>query len=110
MVSTSTYKYILFEQRDRVAIITLNRPDRLNAWTYAMNDEIMAAIEACNNDDGVGAIVITGAGRGFCAGADVQGFNNSIEKREDRRRRARRRMRRRGRRSTWPRSCGAPSP
>jgi enoyl-CoA hydratase/carnithine racemase len=47
-----------------------------------MNDEIRDAIEACNGDPGVGAIVITGAGRGFCAGADVQGFNRSIEQRE----------------------------
>ena len=82
MVTTQTYQHILFEQRDRVGIITLNRPDRLNAWTYAMGDEVNAAIEACNQDSGVGAIIVTGAGRGFCAGADVQGFNKSIENRE----------------------------
>ncbi|MEX0681844.1 MAG: enoyl-CoA hydratase-related protein [Dehalococcoidia bacterium] len=82
MVIASTYKYILFEQRDRVGVITLNRPDRLNAWTWDMDAEIHAAIEACNDDPGVGAIVVTGAGRGFCAGADVQGFNRSIENRE----------------------------
>jgi len=82
MATVKTYEYILFEQRDRVAIITLNRPDRLNAWTYAMNDEILNAIETCNDDPGVGAIVITGAGRGFCAGADVKGFNNAIQERD----------------------------
>jgi enoyl-CoA hydratase/carnithine racemase len=82
MVTTEAYQHILFEQRDRVAIITLNRPDRLNAWTYAMGDEVNAAIEACNQDAGVGAIIVTGAGRGFCAGADIQGFNQSIENRE----------------------------
>ncbi len=82
MVTEQAYKYILFEQRDRVGLITLNRPDRLNAWTYDMGDEVNAAIEACNQDPGVGAIVVTGAGRGFCAGADVAGFNRSIEQRE----------------------------
>jgi enoyl-CoA hydratase/carnithine racemase len=82
MVTEQAYKYILFEQRGRVGLITLNRPDRLNAWTYDMGDEINAAIESCNEDPGVGAIVVTGAGRGFCAGADVQGFNRSIEQRE----------------------------
>lgn len=82
MVIASTYQYILFEQRDRVGIITLNRPDRLNAWTYDMDAEIHDAIEKCNEDPGVGAIVVTGAGRGFCAGADIQGFNKSIENRE----------------------------
>jgi len=82
MVTASTYQYIQFEQRGRVGLITLNRPDRLNAWTYDMGDEVNAAIEACNQDPGVGAIVVTGAWRGFCAGADVKGFNRSIEQRE----------------------------
>lgn len=82
MATVKTYEFIIFEKRDRVGLITLNRPDRLNAWTYAMNDEILEAIEACNKDAGVGAIVITGAGRGFCAGADVKGFNNAISERE----------------------------
>jgi 2-(1,2-epoxy-1,2-dihydrophenyl)acetyl-CoA isomerase len=82
MVIASTYQYILFEQRDRVGIITLNRPDRLNAWTYDMDAEIHDAIEKCNADPVIGAIIVTGAGRGFCAGADIQGFNKSIENRE----------------------------
>lgn len=82
MAAVKTYEFILFERRDRVGLITLNRPDRLNAWTYEMNDEILDAIEACNNDPGIGAIVITGAGRGFCAGADVKGFRNAISERE----------------------------
>ena len=82
MVTAKSYEYILFEQRDRVGLITLNRPDRLNAWTYAMGDEVIDAIEACNHDPGIGAVVVTGAGRGFCAGADIKGFGRSIEKRE----------------------------
>ncbi|MEO8458503.1 MAG: enoyl-CoA hydratase-related protein [Chloroflexota bacterium] len=82
MAIANTYKYILFERQDRVGVITFNRPEKLNAWTYEMNGEMLNAIEACNNDPGIGAIIITGAGRGFCAGADVRGFNNSIEARE----------------------------
>jgi enoyl-CoA hydratase/carnithine racemase len=82
MATVKTYEFILFEQRDRVGLITLNRPDRLNAWTYAMNDEILDAIQDCNDDPGIGAIVVTGAGRGFCAGADVKGFNNAIQERQ----------------------------
>src|SRR5438477_1963206 len=66
------YATISYERRDAVALITLNRPDRLNAWTPQMASEQAAAIRAANEDDGVGAIVMTGAGRGFCAGADMQ--------------------------------------
>lgn len=76
------YEQILFEQRDRVAVITLNRPERLNAWTWQMGAEISDAVRRCNDDASVGAIVVTGAGRGFCSGADIQGFNRAIEQRE----------------------------
>ncbi|SEB04625.1 Enoyl-CoA hydratase [Variovorax sp. YR216] len=55
----------------RVRTITLNRPDRLNAWTHRMEAEFRRAIEAADVDEGVRAIVVTGAGRGFCAGADM---------------------------------------
>jgi enoyl-CoA hydratase/carnithine racemase len=54
-----------------VLVITLDRPDRLNAWTPMMADDINAAIMAANADPLIGAIVMTGAGRGFCAGADM---------------------------------------
>ena len=66
------YQTILLDKADDVAVITLNRPQRLNAWTAQMNAELHAAISACNNDAEVGAIVVTGAGRGFCAGADIR--------------------------------------
>jgi len=58
---------------DTLAIrrLTLNRPDKLNAWTYTMSAELAAAIEEANADESIGAIVVTGAGRGFCAGADI---------------------------------------
>src|SRR3954469_26063699 len=61
----------MYETRGEVAVITLNRPDKLNAWTPAMAEEQVAAIRAANGDPGVGAIVMTGAGRGFCGGADM---------------------------------------
>jgi len=55
-----------------VALITLNRPERLNAWTAQMEREYFAALERCADSPEVRAIVVTGAGRGFCAGADMQ--------------------------------------
>ena len=66
------YETILLEKADDIAVLTLNRPQRLNAWTAQMNAEMHAAISACNDDAEVGAIVVTGAGRGFCAGADIR--------------------------------------
>ena len=66
------FETILLNKGDDIAVITLNRPERLNAWTGQMNAELHAAITACNDDTEVGAIVVTGAGRGFCAGADIR--------------------------------------
>jgi enoyl-CoA hydratase/carnithine racemase len=62
---------ILYEKRGDVAVITLNRPDKLNAWTPGMAEEQAEAIADANADRAIGAIVMTGAGRGFCAGADM---------------------------------------
>jgi enoyl-CoA hydratase/carnithine racemase len=74
------YQQILFEKRGAVGLMTLNRPDRLNAWTYRMRDELTDAIEDCNADPDVGAMVLTGAGRGFCSGADIKDtFSARIE-------------------------------
>jgi enoyl-CoA hydratase/carnithine racemase len=66
------YATITYERQGEVALITLNRPERLNAWTPQMASEQADAIRAANADEAVGAIVMTGAGRGFCAGADMQ--------------------------------------
>jgi len=66
-----SYRYILYEVRGRVAVITLNRPEKLNAWVYQMGLELGDALREANEDDGVGALVLTGAGRAFCAGADI---------------------------------------
>jgi enoyl-CoA hydratase/carnithine racemase len=57
---------------DGVALLTLNRPDRLNAWTAEMERAYFAALEQCAREQDVHVIVVTGAGRGFCAGADMQ--------------------------------------
>ncbi len=67
------YQQILLERRNAVLVLSLNRPDRLNAWTPRMMSEMRHAIVAANSDDAVGAIVVTGNGRGFCAGADIGG-------------------------------------
>lgn len=67
-----SYETILVETDDTVTTITLNRPERLNAWTYQMNEELVDAFNQGNADNSVEAFVVTGAGRGFCAGADVK--------------------------------------
>lgn len=65
------YEHILYDVADRVATVTLNRPEKLNAWTATMEREVRQAMDAAARDDAVRAIVLTGAGRGFCAGADI---------------------------------------
>jgi 2-(1,2-epoxy-1,2-dihydrophenyl)acetyl-CoA isomerase len=64
---------LLVEKRDRVAILTLNRPERLNALNSVLLDAIQKTSEELRNDDSVWAVIITGAGRGFSAGADLRG-------------------------------------
>lgn len=61
----------LYSVADRVATITLNRPDKLNAWTAVMESEVRSALESAERDDNIRVIVLTGSGRGFCAGADM---------------------------------------
>jgi enoyl-CoA hydratase/carnithine racemase len=67
------YEQILTAQHEAVLVITLNRPERLNAWTPKMSRELISVITAADADPSIGAIVVTGAGRGFCAGADIGG-------------------------------------
>ncbi len=78
-----SYETILTEIIDGVMVITLNRPERLNAWTYRMGGELNAAVAAANADDDVNAIVVTGAGRGFCAGADIEAVFKAQSEGED---------------------------
>ncbi len=63
---------LLYEVEDRIATITLNRPDKLNAFTAAMIDRWARALEEAQRDPAVHAVVVTGAGRAFCAGGDVR--------------------------------------
>ena len=74
-----TYEEILYDVSDPIATITLNRPDRLNALTGRLLSELRHAIAAAEADERVVAMVITGAGRGFCAGADMQRLKNTAD-------------------------------
>jgi enoyl-CoA hydratase/carnithine racemase len=70
----------LYQVADKVATITLSRPDKLNAWTANMEREVRAAMEAAERDENARVIVLTGAGRGFCAGADMSLLSTVAEK------------------------------
>ena len=73
MAYDAAYETITLERRGQVAVLTLNRPDRLNAINVDLRREVETAIEAVKADDEARALVVTGAGRGFCAGADLLG-------------------------------------
>ncbi|MBW3098972.1 enoyl-CoA hydratase-related protein [Pseudohoeflea coraliihabitans] len=73
------YSDILCEKADGLLTITLNRPDRMNAFTYGMRDELLDAFDRADADDDVRAVIITGAGRAFCAGADLAGDGESLK-------------------------------
>ncbi len=75
-----TFETLLYETEGRVARITLNRPERLNAITETMPGEIRAAVDRANADDAVHVIVLQGAGRAFCAGYDLKVFAEGTEK------------------------------
>ncbi|KIS28902.1 enoyl-CoA hydratase [Arthrobacter sp. SPG23] len=69
---TEQYGNILVERRGRVGLVTLNRPEALNALNKATMDELVAAVTAMDSDPGVGAVVVTGSGKAFAAGADIK--------------------------------------
>ena len=77
-----SFQEIRYEVEDHVLTITLNRPDRLNAWTPVMQRELIAAFDASDADDDVRAVIVTGAGRGFCAGADLGGGGGTFDWRD----------------------------
>ncbi len=66
------FQQIMMDSEDGILTITLNRPDRLNAWTETMARELIEAFDHADADDGVRAVIVTGAGRAFCAGADLE--------------------------------------
>ncbi len=67
-----TYQCLLYDVQDRIATLTLNRPERLNALGGTLREELYDAVTAAGADSNVGVVVITGAGRGFCSGGDVK--------------------------------------
>jgi enoyl-CoA hydratase/carnithine racemase len=77
------YKNILLEQQDNIAVLSLNRPNKLNAFTFSMMEEMIAVLDALDADDSIHALIITGKGRAFCAGADLSSgqetFNPSFD-------------------------------
>lgn len=68
-----SYECLNYDVQDRIALITLNRPERLNALNATLRRELLAAADEARNDDGVWAVIFTGEGRGFCSGADISG-------------------------------------
>ena len=84
MPQSPRYEQILYERRGRVALITLNRPEKLNAWTPEMESEFIDALGRASADRQVGAIVVTGAGRAFCAGGDISRWSEQLSGRESR--------------------------
>lgn len=85
MATTSTYEQILYDVKDRVLTITLNRPEKLNAYTRQMQGEVIDALKRADEDDDVRVIIFTGAGRAYCAGADLStgGKTFDYDKRSD---------------------------
>ncbi len=74
------YETIKYEVAEQILTITLNRPDKLNAFNGTMQAELIDAFDAADKDDDVRAIIVTGAGRGFCAGADLSSGANTFDR------------------------------
>ena len=79
-VELTDLKVTCYEVLDRVATVTLHRPDRLNAWTGRMHAEYRALLDRATSDPAVRVIVVTGSGRGFCAGADARALEGHVER------------------------------
>ncbi len=80
MMQAIEFKAIMYAVEDRIAVIRLNRPHRLNAWTGRMHTEYRSALLLAEQNPGVRVIVVTGEGKGFCAGADTQALEGHIAK------------------------------
>ena len=75
------YQQILYDVQDGILTLTLNRPEKLNAFTATMRDELVEAFDRADRDDAVHAIILTGAGRAFCAGADLSSRGQTFDAR-----------------------------
>src|SRR5256885_12603087 len=73
------FEQIRYEVADQILTITLKRPDRLNAWTPTMQRELIEAVDRADADEEVRAIVMTGAGRAYCAGADLEAGGSTFD-------------------------------
>jgi len=72
-MANPNFEQIQFDVQDGVALVTLNRPDQMNTWTPVMARELSDAMYECDDDDRIRAVILTGSGRAFCAGADLSG-------------------------------------
>ena len=75
---SNTYRYLKFEVVEGVATITLNRPEKMNAFTFTLGDELSNAYARCDADDDIRVVILTGAGSAFCAGADMEGGSDTF--------------------------------
>src|ERR1051325_1065640 len=100
-MTTATYETILLQREGRVGVITLNRPERRNAYTARMGAELQMAFAELEADDEVRAIVVTGAGDYFCAGADLERGGGTFNRLADDEQRARDRERAAGGPRPW---------
>ena len=78
----SNYSELLYDVDGPVLTITLNRPDKLNAFTFTMMSELLDAFDRADADDDVRVVIVTGAGRGFCAGADLAAGDATFDYRD----------------------------
>ncbi|HZZ88922.1 MAG TPA: crotonase/enoyl-CoA hydratase family protein [Caulobacteraceae bacterium] len=79
-MASPTFETILYDVEDGIATITLNRPDKLNAFTTQMMSDMIAAFDLSDADDDVRVVIVTGAGRGFCAGADLSAGGSTFDR------------------------------
>src|SRR5258708_28480919 len=77
--SAAMFEQILYAAENGIATITLNRPEKLNAFTETMRRELIAAFDRVDADDEVRAVIVTGAGRAFCAGADLSAGGETLD-------------------------------
>ncbi|MFC9556178.1 enoyl-CoA hydratase-related protein [Rhodococcus sp. NPDC056960] len=83
MTSVDVESVVVLERHEEIAVVRLNRPERLNAFTLAVRDRIIEVFDECDADDSIRAIVLTGTGRAFCAGADLAAGGDTFVSEDD---------------------------